>query len=248
MQDSRKPIPVMAKHGVFDTETTGLFLFKDEKTGIPVPADDPRQPRLCSFAMIYLDAAGLEVGRTVKLIKPDGWELSEEAAAVNVLTMERLHDEGVPVAEVLDEWTEGVRERRLDFAAFNAQHDMKVLRAELRRAGRDDMFQITRNICLMRASHSAGVIKPDNGKGFPKLEHACAHFGIVLTDKHTALGDAMAAADVWRKLKSIDLLPEAIIHYAKNHPGNATTKGTYAKREKPGRKAGPADALDEIPA
>lgn len=232
-----------ATHAVFDTESTGLFLFKDEATGAPVPADDPRQPRLASFAMIYLDADGIELRRTHKLIKPDGWVMSEEAMRVNGLTMERLLDEGVPVAEVLDEYAEAIR-ARIDLAAFNAQHDCKQMRAELRRAGRDDLFMITRNICLMRASHSAGVPKPDNGRGFPKLEHACAHMGITNISAHDALHDALAAVEVFRWLKERDLLPPATVHFAKNHPGNATAAAPKAKRAK---KAPLAGAMDEIP-
>ena len=45
----------------FDTETTGLFVFKDKVTGVPVPADDPSQPRLASFAAIGCDAFGLRL-------------------------------------------------------------------------------------------------------------------------------------------------------------------------------------------
>ena len=126
-EENPKPI-----YAVFDTETTGLFLFKDKETGQPVPADDPRQPRMASFAVILADEYGNKISRAKHFIKPDGWSIDgTQAGEVNGLTDAFLEENGVPVAEVLDLWESYVNDG-LIAAAFNVQFDCKMMRAELR--------------------------------------------------------------------------------------------------------------------
>lgn len=109
-----------AHYAVFDTETTGIFLFKDKETGEPVPADDPRQPRMASFAVILADENGDEISRAKFFIQPDGWSIDgTQAAEVNGLSDAFLAENGVPVAQVLDLWNSYVDDG-LIAAAFNA--------------------------------------------------------------------------------------------------------------------------------
>jgi DNA polymerase III epsilon subunit-like protein len=209
MQDDQKPTYV-----VFDTETTGLFDFKK-------PADAEGQPRLASAAFILADDKGQEIRCINRLIKPEGWTMTGEALAVNGLTNERLESEGVPVSEVLDIY-EGFIEESLIFAAFNAQFDMKVMRAEMRRANRNDHFERTRNSCLMRSCKpykDAGL--PVRNGQFVKLEAACAHFGIENTNAHDAMSDARAALGILQRLIADGNLLEPKVHYAKKRPSAA---------------------------
>lgn len=206
----RKPVYV-----VFDTETTGLFLFRDKETGETVPADDPRQPRMASFAYILADETGEEISRGKHYIKPDGWSIDgTQAGEVNGLTDAFLAENGVPVAEVLDLWN-GFIETGLIAAAFNAQFDCKMMRAELRRAARPDRFEETRNTCLMRG------LAPykDEGlcvvRGFVKLSEACDHFKIVNAAAHDAMGDAEAALAILKILIADDRVIAPQVHYAK---------------------------------
>jgi len=205
-----------AKYAVFDTETTGLFLFRDKETGEPVPADDPRQPRMASFAVILADELGNEISREKHFIEPDGWSIDgTKAAEVNGLTDAFLIEKGVPVSVVLDLW-ESFIESGLIVAAFNAQFDCKMMRAELRRAGRDDLFEQTKNTCLMRG------LAPykDEGlcivRGYVKLSEACEYFGIINEDAHDAMADAEAALGVLQRLIAADRVIEPKVHYAKN--------------------------------
>lgn len=207
------------KYAVFDTETSGLFRFKDA-AGVPVPADDPSQPRLAHLAMILVDEK-LAEERTIDLyVKPDGWSMSADATEVNGLTDEFLDAHGTPIIEVLSHYAEVV-DAGYVMVAHNAQFDLKAMRAELRRAGLDDRFERTPNICTMRASMALKVQKAGGGKGFPKLSDVCAHFGIVLEGAHTAGGDARACLEVFRRLHALDLLPEARVHFAKTPPLHA---------------------------
>lgn len=205
----------MTKFVVFDTETTGLFRFRDA-AGNPVPADDPSQPRLASFAAIVLNDDFTEATRFKHFIKPDGWEMSEGASQVNGLTTEFLHEHGVPVGDVLDQYCRYIDDSYC-FAAFNAQFDLKMMRGELRRLEREDRFEDTLNICLMRACTDICCVPSGRGRGFkfPKLSEACDHFGIVNEAAHDAMGDAQAAYEVLLKLHEIGRLPEAKVHYAK---------------------------------
>ena len=193
---------------VFDTETTGLFDFK-------LPADAPGQPRLASVAFIVADELGREISRNKHYIKPDEWEMSPETGAINGLTTEFLAENGVPVSAVLDEYVDHVA-FGLIVAAFNVQFDAKMMRAELRRASRDDRFETTPNTCIMRSLKPYGaeglVIK--NGQ-YVKLEAACAHFGILNADAHDAMADAEAARAILEILiRDGRLIPPAV-HYAK---------------------------------
>lgn len=207
-----KPVPAYA---VFDTETTGLFLFRDKETGETVPADDPRQPRMASFAVILADETGAEISRAKHFIRPDGWTIDgTKAAEVNGLTDEFLNAEGVPVSEVLDLW-EGYVNDGLVVAAFNAQFDCKMMRAELRRAGRSDLFEETRNTCLMRglapyANEGLPVVR-----GYVKLAEACDYFGIENENAHDAMADAEAALGVLKRLIEDGRVLEPKVHYAK---------------------------------
>ena len=194
---------------VIDTETTGFFDFKK-------PADHPEQPRLAHLAMARLNPALELEDMSDFYVKRHGWVMGEQAGRVNGLTNEFLDEHGVDVEIVLHAYTEAIQEGRAVYA-FNAQYDTKIMRGELRRAKMDDMFEQTPNVCLMRSS--MGVVqKPNGGRGWPKLEHCCAHFGIVNDAEHKAHGDTLAAVELLRHLHQLVELGEPRVHYAKNRP------------------------------
>lgn len=207
------------KYAIFDTETSGLPLYKDA-AGVPIPADDPRQPRLAHLAMILVDEQ-LREERAIDLyVRPDGWSMPQgpgTAGAVNGLTDEFLTENGADILDVLDQYVR-VIDAGYVLVAYHAQFDLKVMRGELRRADIDDRFELTPNICAMRASMKLGVQKPGARGGYPKLEHVCAHLGIKLEGAHTAGGDTRACLEVFRYLHANGLLPEARVHYAKTPP------------------------------
>lgn len=222
---------------VIDTETSGLFDFSK-------PADAPGQPRLAHLALIYCDSE-LNVERKYDvLIKPDGWVIDAGAAAVNGLTMEKLEADGVPVAQALGVYCEAIKAGRV-VVAFNAQFDCKVMRGELRRIPMDDLFDKTRNICVMRGMTDVCQIPYPNGRAgfkFPKLAEALAHIGVKNEAPHTGTGDADGALAIARWLQSAQMLPVAGVHLAKKKPDG----GAPAPRRSSKPKAAAAD--DEIPA
>lgn len=207
----------MPKYCIFDTETTGLFLFKDPDTGAPIPADDPRQPRLAHFNAILINEVLVEEDEIDLYVKPDGWEMPAEACEVNGLTTKFLEENGTPIGAVLDTYSDIVQ-RGYVLVAFNAQFDCKMMRGELRRASRPDLFDETPNICAMRAAMALGVKKAGGGRGFPKLTDCAAHLGLVIDDAHSAKGDTRATLALFRHLHAVGALPEARVHLAKVPP------------------------------
>lgn len=210
---------------VIDTETSGLFDFKQ-------PADAPGQPRLAHLAMIWLDATGAEQRRDDIYVRPDGWSMPQgpgSAGAVNGLTDEFLIANGEPIRDVLSFYTTELASDRV-VVAFNAQYDLKVMRGELRRIGWPDLFESTKNICVMRPMTGICRIPKRNGKGlkFPNLDEALAHFGHKRENAHQAISDAEGAATVFRELMAIGKLPEAAVHYAKVKPEGTPSRENAA--------------------
>jgi DNA polymerase-3 subunit epsilon len=199
----------MSGFAVLDCETTGLFRWDQ-------PADAEGQPRLAHLAMIFVDANLQEESVVDLLVKPEGWAMPPEVAAINHLPNEILLEKGLPVAHVLQTYTDAV-DRGQIVVAFNSQYDLKVMRGELRRTGMDDRFERTPNICVMRALTDICQIPKANGKGFkfPKLSEAMAHFKIEQHGAHSAGGDARSALELFRKLKELGRCPEPSVNFAK---------------------------------
>jgi len=200
-------------YAIVDTETSGLFNFA-------LPADAEGQPRLAHLAMIFVDEKLQEESIVDLLVRPDGWTMPPEVAAINHLPNELLLEKGLPVAHVLQAYTDAVDRGRI-IVAFNSQYDTKIMRGELRRAGMDDRFERTPNICVMRALTDICKIPKANGKGykFPKLSEAMTAFNIKQDGAHTAGGDARSALELFRVLKNSGRCPEPSVSFAKEKVG-----------------------------
>jgi len=211
MDDTPAIIDSRPTYIVADTESNGLFDYK-------LPADADGQPRMASLTLIYVDA-DLNVEREYSVyIRPDGWQMTEGSTKVNGITDEFLNEHGVPVTEALNEYSSAVDNGRI-MACHNSQHDAKMLRAELRRAGMDDRFERAPNICTMRALTDICKIPPRGNRGgykWPSLSECCVFFHMEEFGDHTAKADAYACLALLRKLKEMGQMPEPKVHYAKD--------------------------------
>lgn len=211
---------------IFDTETTGLPPRAPRGTP-PIAADDPRQPRMASFAGIIADEHGRALHRQKFYVRPQGWTMAEfderarhegktPASAINGLTDDFLNANGVPVADALTFYSEYIK-LGLTVVAFNAIFDTKIMRGELRRAGMADLFDQTRNICAMKAldAYAADGLCMSS-PGFVKLSVACEFFGIVNENAHDAMADAEAARAITEILIRDDRLPLPTVVYSKH--------------------------------
>ncbi len=207
---------------IIDTEGSGLFKHRDPVTKEVIRSDAPGQPRMAEFAAVMLDDRFDIIEEYQSYIQPAGWDhdMPQEAIAIHGLTMDYLWLNGRPVGEALAYYETAVRNNNI-LIGFNQQHDGRQVRAELRHAGRDDLFEITPNICAMRSitTNMKGQIKKLNGKGgFPRLIDAAAHFGIPYEEskRHTALEDARVTACLARILHQRGALLPAEVHRAVN--------------------------------
>jgi DNA polymerase III epsilon subunit-like protein len=189
---------------VFDTETTGL-------TDNKMPADHPSQPRLAHLAMVFVDR-DLNIEKTQDIyVRPNGWEMSPEMLGINGLTTELLLQVGQPIDVVLDAYEAAIKAGRV-MVAYGAQFDLKIMRGELRRAGRPDLFEETPNVCLMRAFKAYRKIY----KGY-KLSDACTYFGIPYERGHEAPADALMCLEVFRHLRPLGATPDPKVYYSKHY-------------------------------
>lgn len=111
----------------YDTETSGLPRFND-------PSEDPRQPHIVQLGARLVDLDSRKIVSTIDLIvRPDGWEIPDDVAAVHGITTERALDVGVDevlaLQLLLQLWQRA--ERRI---AHNETFDARIVRIGIKRA------------------------------------------------------------------------------------------------------------------
>lgn len=184
----------------FDTETTGLPKFG-------LAADDPSQPRICSIATALFDQE-----RSIEMrhdfVRPNGWTVPPEAAAIHGLTTERLTEIGIPIDEALSNFLD-IYDRADELVVYGAEFDLKMIRGELRRASRPDRYKEKPTKCAMRRATMACKMPPTDAMlavgrrtyKTPKLQEAHEIIlGVPLVGAHDALNDVLALARIWHRL------------------------------------------------
>jgi DNA polymerase-3 subunit epsilon len=199
----------------YDTETTGLPLWHD-------PSDDPRQPHIVQLAAALVD---LETRRTVEsmdvIVRPDGWTIPDDVAALHGITTERALDVGVPevlaVDMLLGLWAHRKR------IAHNESFDARIVRCALKRYHdvRDhdpvmppsDRWKIGKASCTATLATPICALPPTDkmrkaGRHHnktPNLGEAYRHFtGRQLENAHTALADVQACIEVFFAIQDLE--------------------------------------------
>ncbi len=187
----------MKKTFIFDTETTGLINFE-------LAADDPLQPRMCTFAGCIVEEDG-SVSRSVYLsVNTDHWDASTfencaQAFAMNKLSIDMLNATGVPISKVLDV-VDDMTDECDSIAGYSLAFDQKIIRGEQRRAGRPDRYKTKPEADIMwDANPLTKIPKPNGKKGFklPTLSEAAR---ILLGETHEGAHGAKADLDMTVKL------------------------------------------------
>ena len=169
--------------GVFDLETTGI---------------DVTTSRIVSAHVGVIGPDGIVIEQTDWLADP-GIEIPEQASAVHGITTARAQAEGRSAPIVVGEIITALATlfaRGVPVTIYNASYDLSLLAHEARRYG------------LAPLTEPAPVIDPlvlDKAvdrfrKGKRTLEAAALHYGVSLTDAHTAGADAVAAGRVAQAL------------------------------------------------
>lgn len=199
----------------FDTETTGIPQWK-------LPSDDPAQPHLVSLAFILHNT---DDGSTLQeqhwIVRPDGWTIPDEVAAIHGITTEYAEEQGVPLEDVVNTFVGacGLADQRV---AFGAPFDTRVMRIAMLRAGfsregADRFFTIYPVDCIMTAAGPLCRLTPTdammatNRRTFkaPKLGEAYDVLcGKTIEGAHSALVDTRAALEVWLEIQARTTNPE----------------------------------------
>lgn len=180
----------MGRLAAFDLETTG---------------PDPTEARIVTAAVNVTGGDQLDEPHSW-LVDP-GVEIPQGAIDVHGITNEKARAEGMPaavaIAEILDLLAAQV-EARIPIVAFNARFDMTVLDREARRhglVGLDERFGAG-VVCVIDPYVLDKQIDRYR-RGKRTLSDVCAHYGIGLLSAHTAGADALAAAEIARRLGEI---------------------------------------------
>ena len=111
---------------VFDTETTGLP--KDKKASVE---KSDAWPYIVQFSWLIYDDVADKIPKIrdyiVKL--PDGMDVPEESSRIHGITTEKMLMEGLPIKEVLREFTSDFLNCQM-LIAHNMEFDSKVIQAE----------------------------------------------------------------------------------------------------------------------
>lgn len=200
----------------FDTETTGLPDWQ-------APSDAPHQPHLVQLAMILMDEDFRERSSVSVIIRPEGWTIPAEVAAIHGITTELADRCGIPEKAAVSLYIGLLYGTGARAVAHNIGFDLRIMRIAMIRAGltREKIDGRTvEQFCTLKASTHvvnlpptekmvrAGFIKPKP----PKLEECVAHFfGEKLEGAHDALVDVRACVRVYRHLCALEAATEEAV-------------------------------------
>lgn len=176
-----------------DTETTGF-----PKKGAAIQED---QARVCQIAMLLCDLEGKSLIEFVCYIKPDGWQVGEEAGKVTGITTDYCHSHGLTQASVMNVFFK-LASMSTEIVAHNAAFDygmMKIEDAYLRsidKLGSVDPFQKPWTCTMKPNTHITG------GK-WPRLDEALKHYcdRELGSFAHDAMYDVKACRDIYFAMK-----------------------------------------------
>lgn len=189
----------------YDTETTGL-------PNWGAPSEDASQPHIVQLAAILIEEDTREELEVLNVIvKPDGWTIPAEVAAIHGITHERALAEGIPEDEALERFM-ALWQRCCEAGggrlAHNESFDMRILRIALMRyVGQEqaDAWKAGPAICTQTASTPICKLPPTakmiaarrNHPKSPNLAEAYEFFtGQKLEGAHDALVDVTACIAV----------------------------------------------------
>lgn len=188
----------------FDTETTGLPLFRE-------PSEHPDQPHLVQLAVLLMDLDKRETlaGMNV-IVRPDGWVIPDDVAAIHGITTEKALalgvSESMALGMLLELWNEGEPRMRI---AHNEQFDARIIRIALMRhedARLADAWKAAPSMCTAQMATPIMKLPPTekmlragfNKHKTPNLGEAYRHFtGRELHGAHSAMVDVRACAEVF---------------------------------------------------
>lgn len=178
------------KYLVFDTETTGKALFNHSPL-------DPKQPFIVQLAAVLYEE-GNEVKAINHIVKPNGWTISDEVAAIHGITQAMAEAQGVDLVHAILDFSSLLTQADV-LIAHNLQFDMILLLASMKRCELEAV-RLPKRFCTMTAMTDICKLRgPFRGAyKWPKLTEAYHHcFNETFDGAHDALVDVRACGRVY---------------------------------------------------
>lgn len=189
----------------YDTETTGLPLFSE-------PSSHPEQPHIVQLAAVLVDiTTRRELASMDVIVKPNGWAIAEENAAIHGITQELAMDVGIPeetaVEMLLSLWAERTR------IGHNESFDARIVRIACMRHAPEfaDPWKEGNSECTQRLATPILNLPPTekmraakrSGPKSANLGEAYEFFtGRKLEKAHSAMADTRGCMEVFYAVKS----------------------------------------------
>jgi len=187
----------------YDFETTGLPLYRE-------PSEDPRQPHAVQVGACLVDLETRVIISTLDVIvRPDGWTIPDDVAALHGITTERALAVGVPEKLALEMLLAMWRQAG-ERVGHNEPFDCRIGRIAIKRLLGDDALadewkaapaqctaMLSKPICnlppteAMKAKTSFKVKTPNLGEAYQHF------FGEPMANAHSALPDVHACIKVF---------------------------------------------------
>jgi len=173
---------------IFDTETTGLPVWKE-------PSDSESQPHLVQLGAVLANADTQQIIASIDvIIKPDGWTIPDEVAAIHGITTEKALAVGIPEKLALEMFL--AMRGEADRVAYNKTFDQRIIRIAAKRyldeVAQDKWAIKEDHHCAMRMDQSCV-----GGKQRKLIEAYKHHTGKDLENAHSAMADTLACMEVY---------------------------------------------------
>ena len=190
------------KYLFFDTETTGL------PRDYEAPASDTLNwPRMVQLSWILTDSQGNVLSVHDCIVRPDGFEIPEQAASIHGISTERAMREGAPLDSVLTVFLQ-----TLDSAEYivghNISFDIHVVDSEFVRRGVDASLARMKAYCTMLAGTDYCKLPGNYGHyKWPKLQELHKKlFGTEFDDAHNSAADVDATCKCFWEMRRRKLI------------------------------------------
>jgi DNA polymerase-3 subunit alpha len=177
---------------IFDTETTGLP--KNKQAPL---TDFDNWPRVVQIAWQLHDNTGKLLSNENIIVRPDGFTIPFNAEKVHGISTQRALDEGQPLDEVLDRFTEDLNKAELIIGHNILDFDVKVVGAEYLRREKENVIEQKKALDTQMESTEYCAIPGGRGGQFKwptLLELHTKLFGEDFGDAHDAAYDVSANA------------------------------------------------------
>ena len=187
---------------VIDTETTGKA--RDFKS----PASDLENwPRIVQLAWAAYDAEGAEINSACSTIKPDGWTIPDEAAAVHGINTDAAILNGIPIAEALEDLRAIVAKCQV-LVAHNIGFDYPVVSAEFLRLDDSVPLAEMKRCCTMAIGTDLCKLPGRYRFKWPRLDELHSFlFGVAPEQLHDAMADVTSCAKCFFEMRRLGHIP-----------------------------------------